>query len=112
MDIRTIIQNNQGTLVDVRTSAEYNMGNVSGSINIPVQDVMEKMDELKKLPTPLVLFCASGARSGHATEILKSNGIDCINGGSWITINMIKKEKNNDKLNKTTIRHGVKNQLC
>jgi len=92
MDIRKIIQSNEGTLVDVRTPGEFSMGNVVNSVNIPVQEIVEKMDELKKLPTPLVLFCASGARSGHATEILKHEGIDCINGGSWITINMIKKE--------------------
>lgn len=92
MDIRKIIQNNQGTLVDVRTPGEFSMGNVTNSINIPVQNIMDEMDKLKKLPTPIVLFCASGARSGHATEILKHEGIECMNGGSWITVNMIKKE--------------------
>lgn len=92
MDLRKIIQNNQGTLVDVRTPGEFRMGNVTNSINIPVQNIMAEMEELRKLPTPIVLFCASGARSGHATEILKHEGIECVNGGSWITINMIKKE--------------------
>ncbi|MEZ4928626.1 MAG: rhodanese-like domain-containing protein [Chitinophagales bacterium] len=32
---------------------------------------------------PVILCCASGARSGQATSILKSKGIDAVNAGAW-----------------------------
>jgi len=41
---------------------------------------------------PIVLCCASGGRSGQATIYLKSLGIDCENGGSWMAIKIKKKK--------------------
>ena len=74
------------TIIDVRTPAEFHAGNVNGSINIPLQEIEKKIDEVKGLPQPIVLCCASGARSGAATQFLKSKGIDCTNAGSWVNL--------------------------
>jgi len=87
MNIQKIIKENQGTIIDVRTTEEYRGGNVKGSINIPLQEIGRRIDELKKLKQPLVLCCASGGRSGQATQYLKQQGIECCNGGSWLDIN-------------------------
>ncbi len=78
--------NNQTTIVDVRTPGEFMGGHVAGSINIPLQEVMQRIDEIKALPQPIILCCASGNRSGQATDYLQSLGIDCENGGSWISV--------------------------
>lgn len=75
------------TIVDVRTPGEYMGGHVSGSINIPLQEIQSRLDEIKQLPQPIVLCCASGNRSGQATAFLQNCGIDCENGGSWIEVN-------------------------
>lgn len=87
MTLQKIIQDNQGTIVDVRTPAEFMGGHVAGSINIPLQEIVERLDELKQLKTPLVLCCASGNRSGQAHRYLAQAGIDCYNGGSWFDVN-------------------------
>lgn len=78
--------NNKKTIVDVRTPEEFRQGHAEGSINIPLQEVQQRFDELKSLQQPLILCCASGARSGQATAFLKSNNIDCENGGSWFDV--------------------------
>ena len=78
---------NQTTIIDVRTPDEFNGGHVAGSINIPMQEIEMRLSEIKKLPQPIVLCCASGSRSGHATLFLKNHGINCENGGSWVTVN-------------------------
>lgn len=75
------------TVVDVRTPGEFMGGHVAGSINIPLQEIQERLDEIKALPQPIVLCCASGNRSGQATYFLKQQGIDCSNGGSWLEVN-------------------------
>ncbi|MBP6458934.1 MAG: rhodanese-like domain-containing protein [Crocinitomicaceae bacterium] len=75
------------TIVDVRTPAEFMGGNVSGSINIPLQEVTARLEEIKSLPQPIILCCASGGRSGQATMFLKQHGVDCENGGSWLDVN-------------------------
>ena len=87
MNIEKIIKEKKGTIVDVRTPAEFIGGNVAGSINIPLQEMEKRMDELKRLKQPLVLCCASGGRSGQATQYLKQKGIECCNAGSWLDVN-------------------------
>ena len=62
-------------------------GHVAGSINIPLQEVVSRMDELKALKAPLLLCCASGNRSGQAHGFLSQHGIECYNGGSWMDVN-------------------------
>jgi phage shock protein E len=87
MNLEKIIKENAGTIVDVRTPAEFMGGNVNDSINIPLQEIQQRLDEIKQLKTPLVLCCASGGRSAMATQFLSSQGIDCVNGGSWLDVN-------------------------
>jgi rhodanese-related sulfurtransferase len=87
MNAEQIIKEKQGTIIDVRTTSEFMGGNVAGSINIPLQEIQQRMDELKNLNQPLVLCCASGNRSGQATHYLSQQGIECCNGGSWLDVN-------------------------
>lgn len=75
------------TIVDVRTPEEFRGGNVAGSVNIPLQEIPQRLDELKNMNTPLVLCCASGNRSGQAQRYLSAQGIECANGGSWMDVN-------------------------
>ena len=77
----------QITIVDVRTPAEFITGNVAGSINIPLQEIEQRIEKIKSLQKPIILCCASGGRSGQATACLQSLGIECENGGSWIDLN-------------------------
>ena len=87
MNIKKIIQEKQGTIIDVRTRAEFMGGNVVGSINIPINEITDRLEEVKLLETPLVLCCASGGRSGQAFLYLAQQGIDCCNGGSLLDVN-------------------------
>jgi len=75
------------TVIDVRTPAEFMGGSIAGSINIPLNELPMRVDEIKKMIQPIVLCCASGNRSGQATYYLRNLGIDCENGGSWFDVN-------------------------
>lgn len=75
------------TVVDVRTPGEFMGGHVAGSINIPLQEITLRLQEIKKLPQPIVLCCASGNRSGQAQAFLSAQGVHCTNGGSWMEVN-------------------------
>ena len=94
MNAEKIIKEKQGTIVDVRTPVEYMGGNVVGSINIPLQEIQQRLDEMKNLKQPLVLCCASGNRSGQATQFLSHQGIECVNGGSWLDVNYYQTQTN------------------
>jgi len=90
MNLEKIIKENQGTIVDVRTPAEFMGGHVVGSLNIPLQEVPENIEQFKGMASPIVLCCASGNRSGQATMFLNQYGIVCFNGGSWMDVNYLK----------------------
>lgn len=75
------------TIVDVRMPQEFQGGHVAGSVNIPLQDIQQRIEEFKTLKAPIVLCCISGARSGQAQSILKQHGIETANGGGWMDVN-------------------------
>ncbi len=87
MDIEKLIKQNKCTILDVRSEEEYSYGNVAGSINISLGDIVERLEEIKGLKTPPYICCTSGVRSGRATEYLSLYEIECYNGGSWIDLN-------------------------
>ncbi len=74
---------NGAVVIDVRTVAEFNDGHVEGSKNIELSNLANHIKKIKALNKPVITCCRSGARSGSAENILKANGIDCINGGPW-----------------------------
>jgi len=61
------------TLVDVRTVDEASLGSIPGAVNIPLDDLRERMNEI---PTdrPVYLFCGVGLRGYLASNILKGHG--------------------------------------
>jgi len=65
-------------LVDVRTPEEFAAGHVPGAVNIPVQELDRRMGELESRDQPVVLYCASGVRSGRAARILKDAGYSTV----------------------------------
>jgi len=73
-------------ILDVRTRAEFNQGAISGSKNIPLQQLSGQLDQIKKWKKPVITCCASGMRSSSAAHMLNSNGIESINGGGWRTL--------------------------
>lgn len=85
-NLEELIKSGKARIVDVRTPAEFNGGHVNGSINIPLQELPNRLDELKQMKN-LVLCCASGNRSGQAAAFLRQNGIACENAGSWMDVN-------------------------
>jgi rhodanese-related sulfurtransferase len=83
MNLQELINDSQVTIVDVRTEEEFLEGNVNGSINIPLHEVVDRIEELTQMQ-PLVLCCLSGGRSGQAAAYLQSLGCEEVyNGGGW-----------------------------
>ncbi|MER3497353.1 MAG: sulfurtransferase [Chitinophagaceae bacterium] len=74
-------------IIDVRTAHEFDQGKVPGSINIPVDRISSSIEQIRKMHKPVIICCATGARSDKAVCILKASGIkEVYNGGSWETV--------------------------
>ncbi|MGB7785088.1 MAG: rhodanese-like domain-containing protein [Salinimicrobium sp.] len=89
MKIPQLIKEDKAKIVDVRSRGEFSGGHVAGSINIPLNELPDHVDELKELDKPLVLCCASGMRSAQAQHYLSREGLDCHNAGSWLEVNFL-----------------------
>jgi phage shock protein E len=70
-------------IIDVRTVGEFNESHIKDSKNIPLDTIISKVNEIKRMEKPVIVCCRSGMRSAQANSILKSNGIDSMNGGGW-----------------------------
>ena len=66
------------TLLDTRTVGEYAGGHIDGYINIPVDELRERLSELDA-SKPVYVICQSGLRSYIACRILAQHGFDCYN---------------------------------
>ncbi len=63
--------NEGATVIDVREPWEYEGGHLPGAVNIPMAEVISRIDEVTD---PVVLVCRSGARSGRVGDYLVANG--------------------------------------
>ena len=57
------------TLIDVRTKDEYDLGTIRNAINIPVDELRERIHEIPA-DKPVIIFCAIGLRGYIALKIL------------------------------------------
>lgn len=62
-------------LVDVRTPQEFMMGRIPGAVNIPLNEIMQRMGELPK-DKEIIVVCASGNRSQSAATYIKRAGFE------------------------------------
>lgn len=94
MNKKESIKMDECTIIDVRTPMEFMGGSVIGAVNIPLNEIPHRIEELKQMKMPLILCCASGARSGQAQIFLRHHQIRCFNGGSWFEVNHLSTQKN------------------
>lgn len=59
------------TLLDVREPQEYAQGQVPGSLNVPLGELLGRLGEIRG---PVVTVCASGSRAALAAEVLGYGG--------------------------------------
>lgn len=84
-DLTSILEEG-AVILDVRSPGEFAAGHIPGSHNIPLNQLPNKIDIVKKWGKPVVTCCLSGSRSAAAVSLLKSQGVQCVNGGSWYAI--------------------------
>jgi len=77
-DVAGLPRDGSVTLLDVRTPGEYKGGCAEGFINIPVDELRDRVSELDP-GKPVYVMCQGGIRSYYACRFLAQNGFDCYN---------------------------------
>lgn len=89
-DIERLMQDENSYFLDTRTPFEYARGHAEGFVNIPVDDLRERLSEIPK-DKKIYVMCQSGLRSYLASRILICNGYDAVNyAGGYRFYSMIK----------------------
>ena len=72
-------------LLDVRTDEEWAQGRIDGSVHIPMDQVVARLDEIGE---QVICVCAVGARSERVAQYLNQHGFEAVNltGGvyGWV----------------------------
>ena len=72
------------TIIDVREPDEFAQVRAAGAVNVPMSQIIERIDELPADET-LYVICAVGGRSAKVAEYLESRDYDVVNveGGTY-----------------------------
>jgi phage shock protein E len=83
----------KATILDVRTPEEFSGGHYPNAINIPLNELPQRLNEIKEMKQPIVAYCRSGNRSEMAVSTLKQNSVtEVYNGGG---LSDLLQQKNN-----------------
>jgi len=92
-EVASLPRDSSVTLLDTRTDYEYSRGHADGFVNIPVDELRDRMGEIDKTK-PVYVMCQSGLRSYLACRILAQNCFDCYNfSGGYRFYEAVTKEK-------------------
>ena len=78
-------------IVDVRSKEEFSGGAYPGAVNIPVDELQHRIDELGSKSREITLYCASGARSAYGQRVLQQLGFANTKNGGGIMQMMMKR---------------------
>lgn len=90
-------------LLDVRTPEEYADGAVAGAVNIPVDELRSRLDEVPR-EKKIVVYCQVGQRAYFAERILRQHGFDDVANlsGGYTTYSLATQEQSNEDIFETT----------
>ncbi len=72
------------SVIDVRTGAEFESEHVDGSLLVPLDQLLQRVDEVRATPAPRLLMCRSGGRAEAARKLLEEQnvrGLTVVEGG-------------------------------
>jgi len=98
------LDRNKVAIIDVRQPEELGLGMIDGAINIPLQGIRQRLNEIPK-DRPVLVYCQSGQRSYFAARILNQLGFDAYNltGGYKTYSHAVGRQSNFDVFEYVTI---------
>ena len=95
VDFHSLVEEEGGVLLDVRTRREFEHKHIDGALNIPVEELGRRLPELGGRERPIVIYCRSGNRSSHALRLLRERGFSTVHDigpmGAWGKKSVVRK---------------------
>jgi rhodanese-related sulfurtransferase len=75
--LTSLVNNSNGVVLDVRPAADFRQGHIVDAVNIPHEQVANRLAELEKYrDRPLILVCKMGQHSGAAAKAIRAAGFE------------------------------------
>ncbi len=75
--LTALVNNEDGLVIDVRDSKDFNEGHIVGAINIPHAKVASQLTQIEKhKQKPVIVVCRFGQHAGMVSKILKASGFE------------------------------------
>ncbi len=93
------VDSNEYFLIDVRTPEEYAIDTIEGAINIPVDTIRDRLDEIPR-DKKIVVFCGVGFRAYLSERILRQNGFEEVSNlsGGFKTYSLATQKQSNEDI--------------
>ncbi len=104
-ELDDIANDKEKLIIDVRTPLEYELGHIEGAINIEVDQLREKINEIAEDKNKeIYVYCKVGLRGYTAQKILNGNGFNNVYNlsGGYDIYNNVKKNTNKAVINPVT----------
>jgi len=97
-------------ILDVRTAEEFKMGTINGSVNIPVDELRERIKEIPN-DKEIIVFCRVGLRGYIASRILMENGFKNVKNlvGGYLTYSSATSKQDNPDMFGEEYDTGIQN---
>lgn len=82
---------NEPLIVDVRSTGEFYGGAYPGAVNIPLDELPNRINELGDKNRDITLYCASGARSAYGQQVLQQLGFSNVKNGGGLMHMMMRR---------------------
>jgi hydroxyacylglutathione hydrolase len=73
-DVLSSRSENGGLVLDVREDREWKAGHIPGSLNVPLAELPQRLDEVQRR-APLIVHCQTGSRAAIAASLLRARGL-------------------------------------
>lgn len=94
MELHEILNSPTVVIIDLRDEKEFSKAHIENAINIPYYQIPDKIEEIKKMPRPIVLCCGNQKESRAAHVYLAQHGLqNTYAGGSYLELNVLKEKQ-------------------
>ena len=104
--IEQVVNDKQSILVDVRSPEQFQVGSVRNAINIPLDELKDRLEDFKG--KKVVVFCKKGDRAKMAEKELEKYGIKAFNAETMDKVKEVQVIDYKDKLSFSYIKKGKK----
>lgn len=80
-EVGLLVNNHNARIIDIRPAAKFATGHITGSQNIPFNEIKDRLPELQGIEVPVIIVCDMGIQAGAAVQLIGKPNFMRLEGG-------------------------------